>query len=158
MNELTFVFILFFWVPWTARRSNQASLKKSTLNIHWRNWSEAEAAILWSPDTKSWFIGKDPDAKERLRAGGKRSSRGWVDWIASPAQWTWICTNWEIVKKRGTCHATVHGITKSRTWLGDCITTNQLHRYYKLLSYPFHYVSNSKTTPFRAICISHHIF
>ena len=25
---------------------------------------EAEAPILWPPDVKSWFIGKDPDAGE----------------------------------------------------------------------------------------------
>ena len=24
-------------VPWTARRSNQSSLKESTLNIHWKD-------------------------------------------------------------------------------------------------------------------------
>ena len=27
-----------------------------------RNDTEAEAPILWPPDAKSWFIGKDPDA------------------------------------------------------------------------------------------------
>ena len=25
-------------VPWTARRSNQSILRKSTLNIHWKDW------------------------------------------------------------------------------------------------------------------------
>ena len=24
--------------------------------------TDAEAPVLWSPDAKSWFIGKDPDA------------------------------------------------------------------------------------------------
>ena len=28
----------------------------------WRTDAEAEAPILWPPDAKSWFIGKDPDA------------------------------------------------------------------------------------------------
>ena len=27
-----------------------------------RTNAEAEASILWSPDTKKWLIGKDPDA------------------------------------------------------------------------------------------------
>ena len=27
-----------------------------------RTDAEAEAPILWQPDAKSWFIGKDPDA------------------------------------------------------------------------------------------------
>jgi len=31
-------------VPWTARRSNQSVLRKSTLNIHWK--TEAEAPVL----------------------------------------------------------------------------------------------------------------
>ena len=49
-------FELWYWrrllsIPWTARRSNQSILKKSILNIIGR--SDAEALILWSPDTKS---------------------------------------------------------------------------------------------------------
>ena len=28
----------------------------------WRTYDEAEARILWSPDVKSWLIGKDPGA------------------------------------------------------------------------------------------------
>ena len=35
---------------------------KSTLNIHWKDYAEAEAPILWPPDMKSQLIGKDPDA------------------------------------------------------------------------------------------------
>ena len=65
-------FALWCWrrllrVPWTARRSNQSILKKSTLSIHWQEcWSrqdaEAEAAILWLSDGKSQVMGKDTDA------------------------------------------------------------------------------------------------
>ena len=36
--------------------------KKSTLNIHWKDYAEAEAPILWPTDGKSQLIGKDPDA------------------------------------------------------------------------------------------------
>ena len=36
--------------------------------------TDAEAPILWPPDTKSWLFGKDP---ERLRAGGEEGGRGW---------------------------------------------------------------------------------
>ena len=32
-----------------------------------RNAAEAEAPILWPPDAKSWFIGKDPDAGKDWR-------------------------------------------------------------------------------------------
>ena len=48
-------------VPWTARRSNQSILKKSTWIFIGRTDDEAEAPILWPPDAKSWLIRKDPD-------------------------------------------------------------------------------------------------
>ena len=41
-----------------------------------RTDAEAEAPKLWPPDGKSQFIGKDPDAGKRLRAGGERDDRG----------------------------------------------------------------------------------
>ena len=47
-------------VPWTAKRSNQSVLKE--INIHWKDFAEAEAPILWPPDVKSRLIRKDPDA------------------------------------------------------------------------------------------------
>jgi len=60
-------------VPWTARRSNQSILRKSTLNIHWKDWCwswSSNALILWPPDTTSWLIVKT----EGKRKGG---GRGW---------------------------------------------------------------------------------
>ena len=38
--------------------------------------AEAETPILWPPDVKSQLTGKDPDARERLRAGGEGDNRG----------------------------------------------------------------------------------
>ena len=55
-----------------------------------RTDAEAEAPILWPPDAKSRFIGKDPDVGERLKAGGEGDDRGWNGWMASPTQWTWV--------------------------------------------------------------------
>ena len=34
------------------------------------------ASILWLPDEKSRLTGKDPDAGERLKAGGEGDDRG----------------------------------------------------------------------------------
>ena len=53
-----------------------------------RTEAEAEAAILWPPDVKSWLektlmLG---DIEGRRRRGG----RGWNDWMVSLTQWTWI--------------------------------------------------------------------
>ena len=61
-------FKLWFWrrllrVPWTARRSNQSILKEINHEILiGRTDAEAEAPILWPPDSKSQLIGKDHDA------------------------------------------------------------------------------------------------
>ena len=50
-------------VPWTARRSNQSILKE----IIGRTDAEAETPILWPPEAKNWFTGKDPDAGQDWR-------------------------------------------------------------------------------------------
>ena len=55
-----------------------------------RTDAEAETPILRPPDAKNWLIGKDPDAWERLKAGGEGGDRGWDGWMASPTQWTWV--------------------------------------------------------------------
>ena len=52
--------------------------------------AEAEAPILWPPDSKSWLIGKDPDAGKEWRQEEKRGDRGWDGWMASLTQWTWV--------------------------------------------------------------------
>ena len=54
-------------VPWTAKRSNQSILKKSALNIHWKDWCWSWTSILWPPDAKNWLTGKDPDAGKNWR-------------------------------------------------------------------------------------------
>ena len=68
-------------VPWTARRSSQSILKEISLNIHWKDWSEAETSILWPPDVKNQLIGKDPDAGKDWRQEEKGSTEdemvGW---------------------------------------------------------------------------------
>ena len=49
-------------VPWTARRSNQSILKETNPEYSLERHAEAEAQILWPPDTKSRLIRKYPDA------------------------------------------------------------------------------------------------
>ena len=49
-----------------------------------RTDAEAEAPILWPPDVKNWFIGKYPDARERLKAGEGATENemvGWHRWL-----------------------------------------------------------------------------
>ena len=63
-----------------------------------RTDAEAEAPLLWQPDTKRWITGKDPDAfgkmhLDRLKAGGEGGGRGWDGYMASPTRWTWVWAN-----------------------------------------------------------------
>ena len=53
-----------------------------------RTDAEAEAAIFWPPDVKSWLIWKDLDAGKDWG-----HDRGWDVWMASWPQWTWIWAN-----------------------------------------------------------------
>ena len=68
-------------VPWTARRSNQSILKDISPEDSLEGHAEAEAPILWPPDVKNWFIGKDPDAGKDWRQEEKQSTEdemvGW---------------------------------------------------------------------------------
>ena len=54
--------------------------------------TEAEAPILWPPDARSRFIGKDPDAGKDW-GQEEKGNIGWDGWMASPTQWTWVWTN-----------------------------------------------------------------
>ena len=77
-------------VPWTARRSNQSILKKSVLNIHWKDgcWSwNSNTLATWCEELTHW---KRPCCWERLKAGGEGDDRGWDGWMASPIRWTWV--------------------------------------------------------------------
>ena len=50
-------------VPWGARRSNQSILKEISPEYSLEGLdAEAEAPILWPPDTKNQLTGKDPDS------------------------------------------------------------------------------------------------
>ena len=81
--------------------------------------THAVASILWPPDGKSQFIGKDPNAGKDW-GQEEKGARGWDGWMASPTQWTWIWANWELVKDREAWYAVVHGVAKSWTQLSNC--------------------------------------
>ena len=87
-----------------------------------RTDAEAEAPVFWSPDAKSQFIGKDPDAGKDWEQKEKRVSEdetvGWHHQcnIHEPGQTLGV-------GEREAWSAAVHGVTKSWTWLGDWTTT-----------------------------------
>ena len=79
-------------VPWTARRSNQSILRKSVLNIHWKDWCwswNSNTLVTWCKELTHW---KRPWGWERLKAGREVGDRGWDGWMVSLTQWTrvWV--------------------------------------------------------------------
>ena len=89
------------------------SLRKSVLNIHWKDWC-------WSwnyNNLATWYKElthlKRPSCWERLRAGGEGDNRGWDGWVASPTQWTWVWVNsgvWWCTGKSGVLQSMDHRV------------------------------------------------
>ena len=74
-------------VPWTARRSNQSTQRKSTLNIHWKDWCwslSSNTLVTWFKDLIHW---KRPWYWERLRAGGEGATEDETFGRHHPTQW-----------------------------------------------------------------------
>ena len=90
------------------------SLFQSTFRLLYHlMYLQCKNSILWPPDTKSWLTGKDPDAGKGRRRRGLQRMRWW-DGIIDSMHMSKLK---EIVKDGEAWHATVHGVTKSRTQL-----------------------------------------
>ena len=114
---------------WTVQKTLESPLDckiKSVYpkgNQYWifigRTDPETEAPILWPPDAISQLIRKDPDTGkiESRRRRGRQRMRWW-DSITDSLDMS-LSKLWEMVKDRAAWRATVHGVTKSRTWLSE---------------------------------------
>ena len=74
--------------------------------------TDAEAPILWPPDVKNWFIGKDLDAGKDWRQEEKGTTEdemvGWHHQLDGHD----LSKLQELVTDREAGHATVHGVAK----------------------------------------------
>ena len=121
------------WVPkngcfWTAvlKKTLESPLEcKEIQPVHPKgnqSWifigrTEGETPILWPPDAKNWFIGKDPDAKKdwsRRRRGWQDEMVGWHHQLIGPEFEQTL-----IVKDRETGTLKSIGVAKSWTQLSN---------------------------------------
>ena len=106
-------------VPWTARGSNQSTLKISP------GCSLEGLMLKWNSNTLATWCGelthlKRPWCWERLRAGGQGDDRGWDGWMASSTRWTrvWVDSgNWWWTRRPDVLW--FMGYTESRTQVSD---------------------------------------
>ena len=120
-------FEMWYWrrllrVSWTARRSNQFILRKSTPNIHWKDWCwnwSSNTLATWFEELTHW---KRPWCWERLKG---RKRRGWqrMRWLddITDSMDVILSQLWEMVKNREAWCATAHGITKGWSQLSSWI-------------------------------------
>ena len=89
---------------------------------------DAETPIFWPHDGNNRFIGKDPDAGKGWRQEKGRTEVEMVDGITDLMDMS-LSNFLESVMGKEAQHATVHGVTKSRTWLSDWteFTSNLKH-------------------------------
>ena len=77
-------------VPWTAKRSNQSTLKEISPGCSLEGLMlklKLNILATWCEELTHM---KRPWCWERLRVRGEGDNRGWDGWMASLTQWTWV--------------------------------------------------------------------
>ena len=81
--------------------------------------AETSILIIWWEQLTHW---KSPWCWERLRAEGQEGIIGWVDWMASPMQWTWTWANfrrWWGTERLACCHLWGSKESDMTRWLSN---------------------------------------
>ena len=88
--------------------------------------TDAEAPVFWSSNVNRQLIGKVPDAGKDWGQKEKRVSEDEMTGRHHQPMNMNLGKLWEIVRDREAWHAAVHGVTKSRTWLGSWTTATTI--------------------------------
>ena len=116
---------MFVFLVVVLERTSQSHFRKSTLNIHWKDWSwswSSNTLATWCEELTHW---ERPWFWERVKVGGEGVDRGWNGWMASLTRWTWVWAvsgSWWWTGKP--CMLQYMGSQKSWAWLSHWTELN----------------------------------